>query len=100
MPVCICQLMEQKAERTQADIDAALRDLIADVFDFLYEARVSIIKSKLETAYPLSRRAYESLSLMVACYLDHKPARKCIAGKKSAMLTSQMPLSTSFMRSL
>jgi hypothetical protein len=37
--------------------DAATRDLIADVFDFLYEARALIIKGKLEIAYPLARRA-------------------------------------------
>ena len=62
--------------------DAALRDLMADVFDFLYEARFLIIKGKLEIAYPLARRAYESLSLMVACFLDPKLARRWIAGKK------------------
>ena len=39
--------------------DAAVRDLIADVFDFLYEARPLIIEGKLEVAYPLTRRAYE-----------------------------------------
>src|SRR5262249_59189705 len=50
--------------------DAAARDLIADVFDFLYEARALIIKGKLEVAYPLARRAYESLSLLVACELE------------------------------
>jgi hypothetical protein len=54
--------------------DAAARDLIADVFDFLYEARALIIKGKLEIAYPLPRRAYESLSLLVACILEPKLA--------------------------
>jgi hypothetical protein len=39
--------------------DAAIRDLMADVFDFLVEARALIIKGKLEVAYPLARRAYE-----------------------------------------
>ncbi len=62
--------------------DAALRDLMADVFDFLYEAQFLIIKGKLEIAYPLARRAYESLSLMVACFLDPKLARRWIAGKE------------------
>src|SRR4051794_20509377 len=38
--------------------DAAARDLIADVFDFLYESRALITKGKLEIAYPLARRAY------------------------------------------
>ena len=54
--------------------DSALRDLMADVFDFLYEARPLIVKGKLEIAYPLARRAYESLSLMVACHLEPKIA--------------------------
>ncbi len=42
--------------------DAVTRDLMADVFDFLYEARALITKGKLEIAYPLARRAYESLT--------------------------------------
>ena len=42
--------------------DSAARDLIADVFDFLYEARALITKGKLEVAYPITRRAYEFLS--------------------------------------
>jgi hypothetical protein len=62
--------------------DAATRDLIADVFDFLYEARALIIKGKLEVAYPLARRAYESLSLLVACSLESKLADRWIAGKQ------------------
>ena len=62
--------------------EAMLRDLMADVFDFLYEARILIVKGKLEIAYPLARRAYESLSLMVACHLEPKLARRWIAGKQ------------------
>src|SRR5262249_58173713 len=62
--------------------DAAARDLIADVFDFLYEARALIIKGKLEIAYPLARRAYESLSLLVACELEPKLADRGVAGKQ------------------
>ena len=62
--------------------DVVLRDLMADVFDFLYEARILIIKGKLEIAYPLARRAYESLSLMVACFLNPPIADRWSAGKK------------------
>ena len=62
--------------------DAAIRDLMADVFDFLVEARPLITKGKLEIAYPLARRAYESLSLMVACHLDKGLADRWIAGKQ------------------
>jgi hypothetical protein len=50
--------------------DAAIRDLMADVFDFLMETRPLISKGKVAIAYPLARRAYESLSLMIACHLD------------------------------
>ena len=55
---------------------------MADVFDFLYEARTLIIRGKLEIAYPLARRAYESLSLMVACHLEPPLADRWIAGKE------------------
>ncbi len=62
--------------------DAVIRDLMADVFDFLVEARLLITKGKLEIAYPLARRAYESLSLMVACHLDESLAKRWLAGKQ------------------
>jgi hypothetical protein len=62
--------------------DTLTRDLLADVFDFLNEARPLIIRGKLEIAYPLARRAYESLSLMVACHLDLRLADRWIANKK------------------
>ena len=63
-------------------VDTASRDLIADVFDFLYEAHALIIKGKVEVAYPLARRAYESLSLLVGCALEPKLAERWIAGKQ------------------
>ena len=62
--------------------DSLTRDLMADVFDFLNEARPLIIRGKLEIAYPLARRAYKSLSLMVACHLNSKLADKWIAKKQ------------------
>jgi hypothetical protein len=62
--------------------DSLTRDLLADVFDFLNEARPLIIRGKLEIAYPLARRAYESLSLMVACHLDLRLADRWIANKQ------------------
>jgi hypothetical protein len=62
--------------------DAAARDLIADVFDFLYEARPLIIKGMLHVAYPLARRAFESLSLLVACFLEPKLADRWIASEQ------------------
>jgi hypothetical protein len=62
--------------------DIALRDLLADTFDFLYEARHFIIRGKPEIAYPLARRGYESLSLLVACHLDLKLAARWMARKR------------------
>jgi hypothetical protein len=62
--------------------EACLRDLTADVFDFLYESRPLIVKGKLEIAYPLARRAYESLSLMVACAADASLADKWQRGAR------------------
>ena len=79
--VChIALILGQTPPRSKQD--AVLRDLMADVFDFLYEARFLIIKGKLEIAYPLARRAYESLSLMVACFLRPPLADRWSAGKK------------------
>ena len=41
-----------------------------------------IKKGKLEIAYPLARRAYESISLMVSFYSDPRLAKRWIAGKE------------------
>jgi hypothetical protein len=68
--------------RPSSKRDAAMRDLMADVFDFLVETRPLITKGKVEIAYPLARRAYESLSLMVACHLDEGLANRWMAGKQ------------------
>jgi hypothetical protein len=73
-------LMGQKEPNKQLDI--VLRDLMADVFDFLYETRALILKGKLEIAFPLARRAYESLSLLVSCYLEPRLAKRWVAGKE------------------
>lgn len=62
--------------------DRVIRDLMADVFDFLYEARVLILQGKLAVAYPLARRAYESLSLLHLFSIDSKWAEKWDQGKK------------------
>jgi len=58
---------------------------MADVFDFLIEARPLIIKGKTEIAYPLACRAYESLLLLVACHLDESVANRWMTGKQIAM---------------
>lgn len=48
--------------------DEIIRDLIADVFDFLYEWPRPLFEGRPNVAFPLARRAYESLSLLSACY--------------------------------
>jgi hypothetical protein len=64
------------------DQDRVIRDLLADVFDFLYESTPLILSGKLLVAYPLARRAYESLSLMHLCAVDAKWATKWQSGKQ------------------
>jgi hypothetical protein len=60
--------------------DRVVRDLLSDVFDFLYEARRIIMSGQCATAYPLLRRAFESLSLMVVCTFDSAVAERWHSG--------------------
>lgn len=62
--------------------DLVIRDLMADVFDSLYEARALILAGKCTVAYPLARRAYESLSLLHLCVLEPALASKWQKGVK------------------
>lgn len=62
--------------------DVVLRDLLADIFDCLYEARLLIMASKLNIAFPIARRAYESLSLMSLCSVDSSWAEKWQKGQR------------------
>lgn len=62
--------------------DGVARDLMADVFDFLYEAKPLILGGKLTVAYPIARRAYESLSLLHVCSLDRAWATRWESGKQ------------------
>lgn len=62
--------------------DVTLRDLMADVFDCLYEARVLILSGKCTVAYPIARRAYECLSLLHLCSLDGGWAKRWERGGK------------------
>lgn len=79
----ICEIVLILGKTSPASkYDSLTRDLMADVFDFLNEARPLIIRGKLEIAYPLARRAYESLSLMVACRLDPELSDKWMAKKQ------------------
>lgn len=62
--------------------DSVVRDLIADVFDFLYEWPRPLFEGRLHVAFPLARRAYESLSLLSACYQDASIAERWDRGEQ------------------
>ncbi len=57
--------------------DLVVRDLMADVFDFLWEWRRPLLEGRLQVAYPLARRSYESLSLLSICAQDPSFADVC-----------------------
>jgi hypothetical protein len=62
--------------------DAVVRDLMADVFGSLCAARPYILQGQLNVSYPLGRRAFEALSLMVLCQLDPNVAARWNKGKE------------------
>jgi hypothetical protein len=62
--------------------DIVIRDLMADVFDNLYESRSLVFSGKLNVAFPVARRAFESLSLLHLCTVDSSYAEKWQDGKK------------------
>jgi len=62
--------------------DVTVRDLMADVFDFLWEWRRPLLEGRLQVAYPLARRAYESLSLLSICAQNSSYAKAWERGKK------------------
>jgi hypothetical protein len=73
----ICRLFYPLGKTPPVDLqDKVIRDLSADVFDSLYESRTLILSNLLHVAYPVTRRAYESLSLLVLCVLDSAYAKK------------------------
>jgi hypothetical protein len=77
----VCEIVDViGTEKPSCTQDIVVRDLLADVFDSLVEARRIILTGKCRTAYPIARRVYESLSLMVLCALDPKVADKWYSG--------------------
>jgi len=62
--------------------DVVVRDLIADVFDFLYEWPRPLLEGRLHVAFPLARRAYESLALLAACFQDASIAERWDQGEQ------------------
>ncbi len=79
----ICDICSSLGDIPPSDVqEKVVRDLMADVFDNLYESRNIILTGQLHVAYPILRRVYESLSLFVLCALDKKTAQKWQAGKQ------------------
>ena len=78
-----------KPDSTQ---DIVLRDLLADIFDCLYEARHLIMATKLNIAFPVARRAYETLSLMNLCAIHSEWAEKWHKGKQISNATVRKEL--------
>lgn len=73
----ISRLIYLLGDSLPADVqDAVIRDITADIFDFLYESQPLILSGKLHIAYPLLRRAFESLSLLHTCILHKEVAEK------------------------
>ena len=62
--------------------DVVVRDLIADVFDFLYEWPRPLFEGRLHVAFPIARRAYESLSLLSTCQQDEALAQRWDDGRQ------------------
>ena len=79
----ICDICSSLGNIPPSDVqEKVVRDLMADVFDNLCESRNIILTGQLNVAYPVVRRVYESLSLLVLCALDNNTAQKWQAGKQ------------------
>jgi hypothetical protein len=64
----------------ETTLDSMTRDLTADVFDFLHEGRTLIERGMPHLVYPLARRAFESLCLVVASNQNEALALKWQSG--------------------
>jgi len=62
--------------------DQSIRDLLADVFDFLYISRQLILQGNLSAAFPLLRRAFESSALIHYFILKPQKADQWSNGKQ------------------
>lgn len=75
----VCMLADVPTRDQQ---ERAVRDLLADTFDFLLAWRRAVLEGQLVVGYPLARRAFESLSLLVTCGQDPRIAREWCEGKQ------------------
>lgn len=79
----ICALVLALGQKAPINAhDEVCRDLLADVFDFLYDGRRAIFESQFSVAFPLLRRAFESTCLLAACAVDVALAERWASGKE------------------
>jgi hypothetical protein len=62
--------------------DIVVRDLMADAFDFLWEWRRPLLEGRAQVAYPLARRAFETISIMSISAQEPKFAESWEKGKE------------------
>lgn len=81
--VFVCRIVNILGKiKPQSALDAVTRDLLADAFDSLFEGRRSLVSGRVNVAFPVVRRAFESISLMVACHVSPDVLRDWNKGKK------------------
>lgn len=68
--------------KPSSEQDAVVRDLMADAFDFLWEWRRPLLEGRAQVAYPLARRAFETISIMSICAQEPKFAERWEKGKE------------------
>ena len=64
------------------DFESIQRNLSSDAFDFLNETKNSILRGHFDTAFPIARRSFETLTLMIAFYFDNDLAKKWGKGQQ------------------
>lgn len=64
------------------EFDSIQRNLCSDAFDFLNESKYLIKRGQFDITYPIARRAFETITLMIAFYFKNELATKWKEGKE------------------
>lgn len=64
------------------DLETIQRNLTADAFDFLNETKYLIKRGQFDITYPIARRAFETITLMIAFHFKAELAMKWTKGKE------------------
>jgi len=64
------------------EIESIQRDLGSDAFDFLNETKYLIKRGQFDITYPIARRAFETITLMIAFHFKNELAIKWKEGKE------------------